>query len=402
MKKIKLICILLLLCGCAPKITIEEDAKLHIAVENEAYGNAIIELWDETYPENSNAISIAVLEENEILTSVLNDEEIPYDVFLIHDEDIATALDHILEIPSRLEKGFEVDINEEFSSLINDVKNCYYPLLAEGMLYAVNTKKVKNENIELSAFDNFETLFPYANKNPLYYLDNGVINFPLLSSVTTYLPNSKTHEVNFSDEGFETSLLNFKTIFNSLDLKDDPSKFDNWFINQEYLSGLIGSWMQASESEEYNQIVLRYQKLPMIDSYQLKTQANSAGYVISQETKYPGAAMKLIELMHSTKAMQILIDTTNLVPLVSEEQMIDFTIEKVHQQEKMIAMNYAMQKNLLALNQLSDVSATEVLENEAIRKVIVQYIKDEIELDQVIESCEEIKNEWLAKQIKEE
>ncbi len=86
--------------------------------------------------------------------------------------------------------------------------------------------------------------------------------------------------------------------------------------------------MQYEKSEEINEITLRFQKLPLIDGQQLKTLAVSYGYSINADTIYPNASLKLLELMHSVKGMQLLLDTTELVPLITEEEMENLIFQR--------------------------------------------------------------------------
>lgn len=399
-KKIKLILSLLLLCGCSSQVRIEEDMKLHIAVENESYGEAITALWDEAYPEHKEAVTYKVIEENEVIVSSINQTQIPYDVFLIKDEDVATVFDQILEIPIQFAKGFEIEPNSAFYSVINDVKNVYYPLMADGMLYAVNKTKAASENIDLSVFENFETMFSYLDKKPFYYYEDELFDLPLLSSDVDYLPNEKSHLVDFESEAFKTSLSNYKEIMRTLTLQSDPSSFDNWFINQNYLSGLIGPWMQANQSEEINGIELHYQKLPKINDLQLKSLAVSQGYVINSKTAYPNAALKLLELMHSQAGMQVLVETSYQVPLILEKDIELFTMDKRHQSEKVLAMNGAMQKNLLALYQNTKIGAIEILKDPLIRTSIIKYLLDSATLEETITECTLRNDVWLLEQSK--
>lgn len=399
-RKIKWILSLLLLCGCTSQVKIEEAMKLYIAVENEAYGESITALWDKTYPEHKDAVTYKVIEENEVISLSLKKEQIPYDIFLIKDEDVATVFDQIQEIPTKFAKNFEIEPNSEFYLVINDVKNVYYPLMADGMLYAINKTKIANEKIDEKAFDHFESLYAYKNKNPFYYYDDELFNLPLMSSDTAYLPNEKTHLVDFESEAFAASLSNYKNILRGLSLQSDPASFDNWFIQQNYLSGFIGSWMQADKSEELNSMELHYQKLPKINDLQLKTLAISQGYVINEETLYPNAALKMIELMHSQAGMQVLIQTTNQVPLIFEKQLDLFEIEKLHQEEKIIAMNAAMQKNLLALYQNRKVGAIEILRDPEIQASMKKYMLDGASLEETMVECSLRSDVWLLEQSK--
>lgn len=385
-----------LLGACSTEIKIEEEAALKVAVENEAYGEGLKALWDETYPENTGALEVTVIKENEILEDVLNYQGIPYDVFLIKDEDVATAIDQLYEIPASFYKEFEVNVREDFAETINAVKNCYYPLLADGFLYALNLTAIQEKGLSAELFENFESLGQSKETNLFYYYDNPLFLLPLLSSDVNYFPGKEEAIVNFNSEAFMNSLTNYSTIKKSLNLESDPAQFDQWFISQSYLSGLIGPWMQYEKSEEINESTLRFQKLPMIDGQQLKTLAVSYGYAINADTIYPNASLKLIELMHSIKGMQLLLDTTELVPLIVDEEMDNFNYTKKHQQEKVSAMNGAMQQNLVGLKENDNVIAMGIFDEDEIRLLIdTECIKDK---DVCVETLSVKNAEWIKKQ----
>lgn len=383
-----------LLTACSAEIKIEESAVLKVAVENEAYGEGLKALWNETYPENADALEISVINEYEILEDVLSFKGIPYDVFLIKDEDVATALSHLYEIPSSFHENFEAGIREDFASTINMVKNCYYPMIADGFLYALNLTAIEEKGLQPEVFENFESMVDADVDNLFYYYDNPLFLLPLLSSDGSYFPGKEEAVVNFKSEAFLHSLNDYITIKKSLKLESDPAQFDQWFISQSYLSGLIGPWMQYEKSEEINEITLRFQKLPLIDGQQLKTLAVSYGYSINADTIYPNASLKLLELMHSVKGMQLLLDTTDLVPLILEEEMENFNYSKGHQKEKVTAMNGAMQQDLVGLKENANVIAMGIFDEESVRALIDhECMKD-------AEACTDLLSEKNAEWIK--
>lgn len=385
-----------LLSACSTEITIEEEAALKVAVENEAYGEGLKALWDETYPENVGALEVSVIKENEILEDVLNFQGIPYDVFLIKDEDVATAIDQLYEIPSSYYKDFETTVREDFAGTINAVKNCYYPMMADGFLYALNLTAIKEKGLNAEMFESFESMAQSKEINLFYYYDNPLFLLPLLSSDVNYFPGKDEAIVNFKSEAFMNSLTDYITIKKSLNLESDPAQFDQWFISQSYLSGLIGPWMQYEKSEEINESTLRFQKLPTIDGKQLKTLAVSYGYAINADTIYPNASLKLIELMHSLKGMQLLLDTSELVPLIIDEEMENFSYTKKHQHEKVSAMNGAMQQDLVGLKENDNVIAMGIFDEDEVRLLIdTECVKDK---DVCVETLSEKNAEWIKKQ----
>lgn len=395
-KKWILLLLSCLLVACSTEIKIEEEATLKVAVENEAYGEGLKVLWNETYPEHADALKVSVITEHEILESVLGFKGIPYDVFLIKDEDVATALTHLYEIPKSFYEQFEAGVREDFSATINVVKNCYYPIIANGFLYALNLTAIEEKGLKPEVFETMETLASQGVEKSFYYFDNPLFLLPLLSSDGNYFPGKEEAVVNFKSEAFMNSLNDYIQIKKTLQLESDPTQFDQWFISQSYLSGLIGPWMQYEKSEEINNLTLRFQKLPTIDGKQLKTLAVSYGYVINADTIYPNASLKLLKLMHSTKGMQLLLDTSNQVPLILDEEMEAYTYSKSHQKEKVSAMNGAMQQDLVGLKENANVLAMGIFDDESVRALINQDCMKDAEA--CVNLLSEKNIEWIKKQ----
>ncbi len=395
-KKILLLLLTCLLGACSKAITIEEDAQLIVGVENETYGEGLQELWNETYPEHADALTYTVIDENEVLAAVLNGTGLTYDVFWIKDEDVATAIDRLYEIPSRFYENFEATIREDYSATINSLKNCYYALGADGFLYAVDQTKLEEENIDPQLFNQFETMIESKQENLFYYYDNQLFLLPLLSGDTNYFPGKNNTSVNFTGEAFKISLNDYLTIKEGLSLTSDPAQFDQWFINRTYLSGLIGPWMQVEESEAVNDFTLHFQKLPTINGHQLKTLADSYGYVINADTLYPNASLKLLELMHSQKGMQLYADNTSIIPLILDEEMENYTLNKPHQAEKISAMNASMQTDLIGLKENETVEAMGIFDEDAFRKLLDKACTDNA--DTCTDTLAQANMEWIKTQ----
>lgn len=349
---------LLILSGCHAD-SIEKAAKLKVAVDTVEYGEALSDLWNETYPENQDVISYEVMDDEAKLEA---------DIFMLSDAETAYLYDGLYELPKQFEKKFEVEARNDFSEVINTVKNVYYPISAEGMLYALNLTKIVDEGYHVSDFERFETMA--GKENAMFYMQHLLYTLPLLSSDTAYLPGIKNPITDFKNTAFESALNDFKMVIKLLDLKSDPASFDNWFIYQNYMSGLIGPWMQADFSEEENNMTLYYRSLPTINGKQLKTVAQSSGYVINENTKYPHAAMKVIELMHSVKGMQLLLDETDQIALIGKEETAQFTFNKKHQLEKVVAMNDSIQDNLVGLRNADSVGAWDILKDEQLLNLL--------------------------------
>lgn len=382
----------LLLCGCSEKeIEFEESFKLNIAVHDQNYADRFEMLWNETYPEYEGFIKIDVINEQTMNRIITTDTEIPYDLYWIKDEFVPWVIEDCLAFPEGFIDSFEVKDFDAYSSTINAVKEVYSGLTANGLFYAIDVNQIKDKELNLEDFNSFETMSDIENS--FYYLNHELYNLPLLSSDVSYFPGKDKDRIDFESEAFQISKENFQKIITMLELESDASSFDNWFIEQDYISGLIGEWMQVEENEVINGIVYQYRKLPMIGEYQLKTSASSKGVVINENTLYPHAALKCLELMHSIEGIQLLCHgDMDDYPLIPEEMMDQFTFSNIHIKEKAIALNASFQKNLVGIEHKEEISALDYLEDEEVIDRIIECV-DEVCITQLQEDYESWINE---------
>lgn len=402
MKKLLLgILSLFLISGCALQLKIEEQAHLVVAVHNQAYGEYLQELWNETY-EQQDVLEIVVLSEDEILNKAMNGEGIEYDLYMIEDYIVPVVLSELYEIPKRFEDSLEVSVNPEFSEIINRVQNSYFPLTANGLFYAVDTTNALSKGIDLEVFNSFEALAEIDNG--MFIFSNAVYLLPLLSTSISYFPGKNATTLDLKSTSFKLALENYLSIKEIMNVEQEGANFDQWFLNNTSLSGLIGPWMQADVYETMNKATYRYQKLPTINGDQPHTIATSRGYVINKKTQYPQAALMCLQLMHSVRAVQILcgydmtpgIDSTDEdLPLILEEEMSKFKYFRDHLEEKVLALNYAVQDNLVALENKSEIGAMDFLKESE----TIDYINAcSLETSEVcIEGILELYDEWIKK-----
>lgn len=391
----KKICIgfslLFMLLGCSAPLQIEEEAILEIAVSNEEYGEGIKKLWNEAYPEHQDSINIHVLEENEIENYLIAGSPIPYDLFYIEDSWVGLAMDQLYEMPKNFENHFEVKINPEFSEILDKVKPVYYALEANGFLYMVDENKIAKEKLSLEDFKTFERLSEIENS--FYYLEQPVLTLALMSSDVRYFPGKNHNVLELDGAPFKTSLTHYLMIMEMLQCENDPASFDNWFLNHKYYSGLVGPWMQVEKNEQLNDANYHYLPLPTIQEQPLHTLATSYGYVIQKDTLYPQAALSCLQLIHSVKGMQLLCDTTAQVPLILEDQLSSFSFDLAHQEEKIIAMNYAIQDSLVGLEGHEEMGAIDFLEQAHTIQLINACQSDEIQA--CVEQVHQAYEQWL-------
>ncbi len=330
-----------LLASCSRTIENEEEAVLKVAVHDEAYKEQLNELWKETYPDAG--LEISVVSQEEIQNSIANGEDVAYDVYWLEDKYVPLVIDELLEP----ESDVEVSLNTNFNDIFDKVRKVYQPIMAQGMsYYALDLNKIENDGIDKDTFKEIEKIAELDHG--FYYMDDIYFTSAFLTSNLNYLPGRDRNIINFTGSAFQEALTDYQKIL-ELIACDDPASFDNWFIQNTYYSGFVTDGMQLKQDEEVNQGRYQITKLPTINGHQLYTQAISYGYVINKDTAYPNAAKNLVKLMHSVKGMQLLCNDEIRIPLILEDQLDQFTFENEHIKEKTIALNGAISRNWVGI-----------------------------------------------------
>ena len=330
-----------MLASCNSQKKNEEDAILKVAVHSEEYKTSLIELWNETYPENE--LIVEVVKEEEIESKLIQQDSLDYDVYWVEDAYVPLVINNIL----KLDDEVEVTLNTNFNEIFNIIKEAYQPLMAiSDTYYMLDLNVIENNQLKENDFNSFESISELENS--FYYLDDIFFTKYFLSSNLNYFPGKLKGTINFNSEDFINALKNYRKLYELMPMNDKQS-YDNWFINNSYASGFITTNMQVEKDEEVNEGKYKITKLPTINNQQLYMEANSYGYVVNANTEYPNAAKNLLNFMHSKEGMQLLCNEDKYVPLIPENMMDDFTYKNEHLKEKVYAMNYMISRCFIGM-----------------------------------------------------
>lgn len=379
MKKLLLLIVCVLLISCSQKEN-EEEAVLKVAVHSEDYKNSFIELYSEVNPETELVIDVVSEEEIE---KMITEQSIEYDVYWVEDAYVPLIIDDILE----LSKEVEVPINENYIGVFDLVKEAYQPIMATSdIYYALDLDKIEEDQVSI---DTFEDIFEL--EKGFYYLDNSMFTSFFLTSNMNYFPGNETSRLNLMGESFKEALIDYRMIIDTIAC-DDKKSYDNWFIKDTYYSGFITMDMQLEADEEINDGHYQITKLPTIQEKQLYMQANSYGYVVNKNTKYPNASKNLVTFMHTKSAMQLLCNSNTYIPLIPSDILDEFTFENVHSKEKAYALDFAVGRNFVGIESRNDSAINYLYEESTVEKLKACDLEN-------IETCQkeldEDYQEWL-------
>lgn len=367
MKKICLVIIVLLcLSGCQKKevcdvnagmicvneetneYILEDEAVLTVSVHNESYGEALKELWDETYPEHQGALNV-------VLAGSMNGKdwlEKKADVGMIFSSEAARLNQWLLPIGEVTEQKIKSGLLEQYGESVNANQMLYVPMGGYGWIFSYNRTMLGELGFELNdenqdglpdEFDTFEEIGAWADslEGPLVYRQQEVkrifdFNWDEPSLAMTWLSAGgfkpfKTMEAEqpgWMSEEFLSCITDLKElgkhqwiltdedeIVNESE-KDDSRYQSSTWGSEFYLSNaasvfsMVGTWMYYDDFESLNDEDFGFSVMPTLNGTSLSPYTLSFGYVIRKDTAYPNACYQLISLIRSDKGLQIFAENS--------------------------------------------------------------------------------------------
>ncbi|MDE6195395.1 MAG: extracellular solute-binding protein [Erysipelotrichaceae bacterium] len=358
--------------------TIEDGSKLHIAVEDERYGEAIIALWNKVYPQHTNAVSYSVITAPQIYQKFIDTRMFPYDLVWAKDTYLFSFASHGYEMEESFFQDLAIGVPSHY---YKQSPILYVPMRAEGMLFAYKKDQLQALGLEESVMESFENMFAskqekmYFHTNYAYHVDT------LLTSSFSLFEDGKI--AGFDTKEFKKSLELYKELYQEGNLRDDNIGMNDYFMNGEYISGLVGTWMSFEGQN------LRFQKMPTYQGKQFTPIAHSYGYFINKDTLYPQAAKALLQLLRSQEGMQAYLETSNSFAVLEEKGIEQLTFQNDNQKEISYALQYSRPQQIWGQYHNPTTNFYDIYFKTSILEYIHQYINDDIKLKTVLEEIEQ-------------
>ena len=148
---------------------IEDGARIRVMVENEAYGQALINLWDAEHPEQTGVIEPIVVQNFDAATWL----GYKTDIALLWSNDAAQILNNFMPVQPDLEVMIQEHVPQQFGELLNLEGLRYVPMGYYGLVFSTNVTMLNemgydstDENGDglVDAFDSFEELMALAEE----------------------------------------------------------------------------------------------------------------------------------------------------------------------------------------------------------------------------------------------
>lgn len=357
---------------------IEEGAKIVLGIDNDAYGKALVDLWDKVHPEAAGAVEFLNTPSDSSAKKLADLQGDAPDVVMALTSDVPKFAGAMSVIPSEVKKIADANADAQFYKSANAMfkEVTALPFAYDGMAFAWNktmlTKlglfngKVTKDNLP-EQFDTWEEIFALGKawdaKRPTY-LDKPVnIVFPVsldepwsgYSTATTsagwgIFSKGDALKPGFEDPKFAAG-LNFLVEAAKAKLSVEANgaltpgasmgwRWDPVLNDQTAPFGLVGTWMDVKGAVTKGGHDMQFGPMPTYKGVRPAPYLKVKVYVLNAYSKYPSAAAELLRLVFTKEGMQAMIDNSAYVPALKAGAKIapDYSKDKVKQQ-----MGYAFQ-----------------------------------------------------------
>mgnify|MGYP001806372241 CR=1 FL=1 len=352
---------------------IEEGATLRIGADNDVVGNAIVALWDATYPELKGAVEYVNSGAAGSADALATQQGEYPDVFMAIDGEVSRNESHLLAIDAFLAGIIKENSLESFYKAGNATATTVYaPMAYDGMAFVWNKTMLETLGKDVTdangdnlpdAFDTWEEIFALSTSwigaRPVYKGANVDIVFPLSLGE----PWSAYHqftaggfklfgEGDATKPGYNTPEfkegLNFLLAAKEAQISVDAAgiltkagdmgwRWDGVINNETAPFGLVGTWMDIKGASTTTGSTYVVSALPTFDGEHQSPFVKTKGFVINGYTEYRSAATELLRLIYSKDGFNALVTGTSYAPSLKDGSDLTPTLEEGGYQEQMMA-----------------------------------------------------------------
>lgn len=179
---------------------IEDKARIRVTVENEAYGQALCQLWNQIHPEHPDVIEPVAAQSYDAMGWL----SVRTDLAYLWSEEAALIADHFMTVQPELTETIAAHVPPQFGALLNAEGLRYVPMSYYGLVFSTNVTMLEalgysaadeNQDGLADDFDTFEKIFALADAwqgqprtiNELTVTAVFPVSFPDLWSSLVYL-----------------------------------------------------------------------------------------------------------------------------------------------------------------------------------------------------------------------
>lgn len=357
---------------------IEEGAELVVGVDNDAFGNAIVALWDAAHPELAGKVTFAN-NGSQGQTDALAQQTTEYsaDVFMAIDGEVSRNLTHLMPLDSRIASSVSANAVESFFKAGNTTEAVVYaPMTYDGMSFVWNETMLSTLGYDVTdangdnlpdAFDTWEEIFALATEwqsaRPTYKEKSVNIVFPmslgevwsgymaLTSAGWEIFPEGDATKPGYDDPKFAEGLKFILAAKEAqVSINEDGSvtdaagmgwRWDDVINNESAPFGLVGTWMDVAGASKTTGSTYKLSVLPTYNGNQLTPFVKTKGFVMNTYTEYKSAATELMRLIYSKEGFDAMVSGTSYAPsLVEGSELTPSLVAGGVQEQMMSAFKY--------------------------------------------------------------
>lgn len=349
------------------EILIEENATIRIGGLERLFEEALIELWNQKYPEHAGLI-VASDRSYDAITDFLTVNS-SLDIVYTTEELSTYYLDKLRPMENILSSA--VKENGALEPLVGNVQQYFMPYSVEGVTFVYNktmldaigidTETDENGDRLPDAFDTWEEIFVLADtwgQTPPVYKNNEVlITFPfalnemsmsyfmLTSNGFRLFPDNAGNQPGYDRDAFTKALWFVKEIGNhpfavkkistkngkEVTVSYKPYEANDYVwqwekvLTQELAPfGLIASWMSIDEAISHTEAEFIPSPFPTFEGSNQASMISYKGFAIKKNTSYPSAANAVMEFLRSEEVMQLFTTIANELPYLYNDHFLVF------------------------------------------------------------------------------
>ncbi len=411
---------------------IEDDATISVAVENELLGEALVQLWNETYPNHQNTVSY-VVQNNYDGKTFLNSSS---DITLIYASEAAKLNEYLLEIDNRVKNEIKENSVDQYGDALNRNGFYFIPMYASGWMFSSNYTMLESLGVDMSdlnedglidALDTFEKInvWQQTQSQPIIFNEKEVATIFNFNFDDEYLTQTLLSFGGFtpfesylaSDPGFDSKdfLVNLNDlaslgqmqwlypnetefVFNPEDTRQEFSKWNSEFYMRDSNSvfNFVHSTMHYAGYEEQTNQNYYFSALPTFNGIQPLTSVQSVGYVINKDTPYINAVLELLSLIRSNEGLQLFASHSEQPLLVNHlDENVELEFKDENTKQISYAMMYGFEESMVAYELDSSVAGWDMFKETAIMDTMIEVFYQKLTPVDAQTKIIELSDTWM-------
>lgn len=339
------------------KFVIEKGAKVRVGVDNDKWGQAIVETWNEENPDQVGLVeymNFGAAGGTDAITQLQNETA---DICMVIDGEVARNQQSLMVLDTNLVK-LATDVTQlTFLKAANPTDYKFIPIAYDGMTFAWNETMMKKLGLDITdktpkdglpdAFDTWEEIFALSKKwaagpRPVYNKATVNVVFPMsleevwsgYSSLTAggweIFAERDATKPGFEKSSFAQGLEFIKAASEAMiSVEANGAKtpaasmiwrWDDFLNNQISPFGLVGTWQDVATAEKKGGYNIRFSALPTWKGKNLTPFVKSKGFVINGFTKYPGAASEVLRQLYSKAFLTAMVNNSSYIPALGKTE----------------------------------------------------------------------------------